>query len=124
MAPRATTSALNPDIRVAHWQQRIAHIPTWFAQENEELIGFLHAGAGRDGSGLLEVMALYVRARVYGSGIGHALLQRGVGDHSAYLWVLDGNVRAIAFYERQGFRFDGQTQTDDEGLEHRMVRPG
>lgn len=108
--------------RVTNWHTRIAQIPTLVAQEGNELVGFLHAGPGRDGSGVLEVMALYVRAHVYGTGVGHALLQRGISNQPAYLWVLDGNTRAIAFYQRQGFGFDGQTRTEDEDFEHRMVR--
>jgi hypothetical protein len=31
-------------------------------------------------------------------------------------------VRAIRFYERQGFRLDGTTKPEDVGLERRMVR--
>ena len=45
-----------------------------------------------------------------------------LGDSPAYLWVLDGNVRAIGFYERHGFAFDGATKPEDVGLERRMVR--
>nr|WP_237373616.1 hypothetical protein [Streptococcus ruminantium] len=40
------------------------------------------------------------------------------------LWVLEGNARAIAFYEKIGFRFDGVTKTVKLGVdrvEHRMV---
>jgi ribosomal protein S18 acetylase RimI-like enzyme len=36
--------------------------------------------------------------------------------------VLHSNERAIRFYERQGFRFDGTTKPEDFGLERRMVR--
>ncbi len=45
-----------------------------------------------------------------------------IGDSAAYLWVLDGNARAIRFYERHGFAFDGTTKREDVGLERRMVR--
>lgn len=55
-------------------------------------------------------------------GVGHALCEAALGSAPAYLWVLDGNERAIRFYERQGFRFDGATKPDDVGLERRMVR--
>lgn len=72
----------------------------------------------------LEVRSLYVRAEMYGRGIGYALLTEAIGPAPAYLWVLDGNDRAIAFYERQGFRFDGCSKTERVGTERRMVRPG
>ena len=45
-----------------------------------------------------------------------------LGGADACPWVLDGNERAITFYERQGFRFDGSTKPEDVGLERRMVR--
>jgi GNAT superfamily N-acetyltransferase len=67
-------------------------------------------------------MALYVRASSYRTGVGHALLEAATGGSPAYLWVLDGNVRAIGFYERHGFAFDGATKPEDVGLERRMVR--
>ena len=31
------------------------------------------------------------------------------------LWVLDGNTRAIAFYERQGWAAEGRTKVDERG---------
>ena len=54
--------------------------------------------------------------------MGYALLKAAIGDEPAYLWVLDGNPRAIDFYERQGFRFDGTRKTEPVGVERRMVR--
>lgn len=64
------------------------------------------------------------RTEVHGRGVGHALLHEAIGTAPAYLWVLDGNDRAIRFYERQGFRLDGATKTEPVGVEHRMVRRG
>lgn len=89
------------------------------------LLGFASTGNGRDDDEALpplELMALYVRASSYGTGVGHALLEEAVGEAPCYLWVLDGNERAIGFYERHGFAFDGATQPDEVGLERRMVR--
>lgn len=60
-----------------------------------------------------ELYALYVDPKRFGSGVGHALLQESVRLCTAarhrrmYLWVLKGNARARAFYERAGFRADG-----------------
>lgn len=68
-----------------------------------------------------EIVALYVREAIYGRGVGCSLLRAALSD-AAYLWVLNGNSRAIAFYERQGFRFDGATRVEPVGLLHRMIR--
>lgn len=96
------------------------------AWSGERLVGFSSTGSGRDDPADdlpgLELMGLYVRASTYGAGVGFALLREALGDADAYLWVLDGNERAITFYERQGFRFDGTTKPEDVGLERRMVR--
>ena len=49
--------------------------------------------------------------RVGSQGLGYALMNAAVEKLSAYekiaVWVLKGNERAIRFYERYGFRFDG-----------------
>lgn len=89
------------------------------------LLGFAHCGPRRDADASLprrELMALYVRAEVYGVGLGYALLRTAIGDSPAYAWVLDGNERAIRFYQRQGFAFDGSTKHETFGVERRMVR--
>lgn len=116
--------------RIARWRQNIPNPEalTLLAQENDgsRLLGFVSKGSRRDrpDSGLpeLEIWALYVRAEVYGRGVGYAMLTEAIGSADAYLWVLEGNMRAIEFYERQGFRFDGTSKADPEGVEHRMVR--
>jgi GNAT superfamily N-acetyltransferase len=118
----------SPGARVELWRAVLAH-PTGtvlVAEGSGRLVGFVSTGPGRDavdpGLPALELMALYVRAEVYGAGVGHSLFEAAVGAASAYLWVLDGNERAVAFYRRQGFRFDGATRSDEVGIELRMVR--
>lgn len=115
--------------RVASWRSNIAvgsseTLLAWAGDDT--LVGFSSTGPGRDdpAEGLppRELMALYVRAPVYGTGVGQALLTAAIGDADAYLWVLDGNERATRFYQRQGFVLDGVTKPDDVGLERRMVR--
>ena len=96
------------DARVESWRGIIAAASSdnLLAWSGERLVGFSSTGSGRDpepGLPPLELMALYVRASSYGTGVGHALLDAAIGDSPAYLWVLDGNLRAIGFYERQGF---------------------
>lgn len=115
--------------RVDRWRANIETGPisnlVAEADEPGRLLGFASFGPARDdGPGLpsLELSALYVRSERYGTGLGHALFEAAVGGSAAYLWVLDGNQRASAFYERQGFRFDGETKADPVGIERRMVR--
>jgi GNAT superfamily N-acetyltransferase len=116
------------DERIARWREILIDgtEPTYVAAGPEGLVGFASTGAGRDNDvdTELELMALYVRAAHWGTGVGYALLQQAVGDLAAYLWVLAGNDRAIAFYERQGFRLDGTQDEHDEGLHVRMLRAG
>ena len=58
-----------------------------------------------------------------GSGIADRLLEMSIGDAPAYLWVLEGNERAIAFYERHGFVLDGARRALTDGMEpHHDVR--
>jgi ribosomal protein S18 acetylase RimI-like enzyme len=113
--------------RIRRWREILTEDHgTVLAEAAEGLVGFAGAGPGRDNDLVLglELYALYVRAAWWGAGVGHALLRETIGDRAAYLWVLAGNSRAIAFYERQGFRLDGTEDEQDEGLHVRMVRAG
>lgn len=118
------------EARIETWRQIIEgpeeeHL---VAQDDAgRLVGFSGRSATREdpGPGLpsLQLTALYVRAEAYGTGLGHDLLTAAIGVDPAFLWVLDGNQRAITFYRRHGFELDGVTKTDPTvGLELRMVR--
>lgn len=115
--------------RVERWRKVLAgYTNTQLVAEGDggQLIGFTSVDSGRDEPAPelpdREVMALYIRAESYGTGVGYSLLNAAIGSDPAYLWVLGGNRRAINFYERQGFRFDGTSKTDPVGVERRMVR--
>lgn len=63
-----------------------------------------------DGS---EVKKLFVEPALQGNAIGEKLLEYAVKEHNAdFLWALEKNVRAIWFYERNGFHL-----TDEKKLE-------
>lgn len=73
----------------------------------------------------LHLFSIYLLAAAHGSGLGQSMLDEVLRDEPAQLWVLRGNERAIAFYERNGFVADGVELVDpsDPGrVELRMVR--
>ena len=115
---------------VAHRRERLSVTdrPTWVAEtageRGAEMVGFATAGPARhpDPPTPLELYALYARAAWWGTGVGRSLLTASVGGVAAYLWVLDGNDRAIGFYRRHGFDLDGATEAHPEGRHLRMVR--
>lgn len=77
---------------------------------NNEIVGLADAGPGRDEDGpvALELYSIYLLGRAQGKGLGTALLNVAVGESPAYLWVLEDNARAQAFYRKHGFRPDGK----------------
>jgi GNAT superfamily N-acetyltransferase len=93
-----------------------------------EVVGLADAGPGRDEDGPveLELFSIYTLRRTYGTGLGASLMRAAIGESPAYLWVVEGNPRALAFYLKQGFRPDGKRGTlppEWESLpEFRMVR--
>ena len=75
-----------------------------------------------------EIYAIYILKEYYGKGIGFALMKKALDALSEYpqtaVWVLTGNERAIRFYKRCGFEFDGQKKEIELGApatEARMI---
>ena len=68
-----------------------------------------------------EVYAIYLDPAHWSQGYGRALFQaateglRGAGFKQAVLWVLESNARARRFYERAGWKPDGETKRDERG---------
>lgn len=80
---------------------------------DDTIVGYADAGPGRedDRPEELELYSIYTLRRTYGTGLGAALMSAAVGSGPAYLWVLENNPRALAFYLKQGFRPDGKRNT-------------
>ncbi|MDM7990983.1 GNAT family N-acetyltransferase [Arthrobacter sp. zg-Y877] len=106
-------------------------IRNWLAHsEDGRLLGFASAGPARDSDVEvpLELWSIYVLAEAYGTGVGQALLEHALETDPAYVWVLEDNVRAQAFYRRNGFVADGlkkdlpQVWAGTGMVEIRMVR--
>lgn len=73
----------------------------------------------------LHLFSIYLLAAAHGTGAGQLLLDAVLGTEPAQLWVLRNNARAISFYKRNGFAFDGVEYTDPADanmIEQRMVR--
>ncbi|MCQ1956160.1 GNAT family N-acetyltransferase [Arthrobacter sp. zg-Y826] len=106
-------------------------IRNWLAHsEDGRLLGFASAGPARDSDAdvPLELWSIYILAEAYGKGVGQALLEHAVETEPAYVWVLEDNTRAQAFYRRNGFAADGtskdlpQVWAGTGMVEIRMVR--
>lgn len=83
------------------------------AKDGDKVIGFVGYGAYRDSTlpDHGEIFAIYVLKEYYGKKVGCELMNTAFEKISDYkkiaVWVLKGNDRAIHFYEKYGFRFDG-----------------
>ena len=102
---------------------------TLIALDDAKVVGFVSYGDFRDSATIAgEIIALYVLKDYYGKGVGQQLMQAAFAAFDSYpeilLWVLEDNKRAIAFYEKMGFVFDGQEKVIDLGKavkEKRMI---
>ena len=127
------------DSRTVEMSEKIAFrayengYPTILAKDGNRVIGFADYGPCRneDLSDAGEVYAIYILKAYYGQGVGHALMRKALEALKQYrqvaVWVLEGNARAIRFYTRCGFRFDGKKQELALGTpvtEARMVLNG
>lgn len=126
--------------RAEGWRRIVADpLPTGLgilvAVRDERIIGWTSFGSGRDPDGLAdgEVYGIYADPSAWSTGAGHALLVAAeqmiaeAGHDRAYLWVLDGNDRADAFYARHGWEEDGAIKIEERLAqltlhEHRRVK--
>ena len=88
---------------------------TLIAMDGKKVVGFISYGNFRDEAIQAgEIIALYVLKDSYGKGVSKQLMHAAFVAldqfSEIYLWVLKDNKRAIAFYQKMGFTFDGQEQ--------------
>lgn len=99
-----------------------------FDPANGALAGWICVGAARDegAPATTELWVLNVESGHRGTGLAHELMHRELADGPAYLWVVEGNERAVAFYRKHGFELDGhvRVQEDEGARDLRMVRAG
>lgn len=88
---------------------------TLIAMDGKKVVGFISYGSYRDETIQAgEIIALYVLKDYYGKGVSKQLMHAAFVAldqfSEIYLWILKDNKRAIAFYQKMGFTFDGQEQ--------------
>jgi GNAT superfamily N-acetyltransferase len=138
LLPPALLDGLSVERRTAQWQRDVesgnfgVHVAT---DPAGHVGGFIATGRSRDGDAtdtVGELIAIYLRPQLWSLGIGGRLHAAGIAGlatrfERATLWVLDGNARCRAFYERQGWRPDGTAKRDTIGdaevVEVRYRRP-
>lgn len=112
------------------------------AVRDDAVLGFCRFGAAPDKTDRAEsavpagtingrLHSLYIDPDALGQGVGHALMSHALSTFAAWgcehatLWVLEGNSRAISFYERQGWHRTGATKVDQSFgpclVEHEMA---
>jgi GNAT superfamily N-acetyltransferase len=102
--------SLDVESRTAWWDRALAREANLVSvgEIDGTVEGFCLAGTSGD-AGWGEVFAIYVAPDHWGTGLGKGLLEAGegglfsAGHERALLWVLDGNARARAFYQRRGW---------------------
>ena len=134
LLPADYFSDAHHQMRKAMWQHILGSPrDEWavrIAKTDGQVVGFAMAGPsfGAEGQDLprdRQLYSLYVTAVHHGTGVGQALLDETLGAGAAMLWVAAQNSRAIAFYRRNGFEFDGVEQVDPSApniTDARMVR--
>jgi len=129
LLPDEYLAGLDPTFGPRRWRERFGTTPEvswWLARDEEGIAGMATSGPSRDDDAPVpfELYAINVLQRAHGTGLADALMAQVVGDRPAYLWVLEGNDRAISFYQRHGFADDGgrKPEPDTGVMEIRMTR--
>ena len=115
LMPRFFLDALTPS-NCAPKPDHIAPDRRFVAQQNGEVVGTATFGKGREDASLAEIQSMYVLPQHWRNGLGSALF-RAVCDRAKelrypglYVWTLEGNALANAFYEAMGMTPTGETR--------------
>ncbi len=91
--------------------------------DGEKIVGTSSCCKSRwsDMEGWGEIVSIYLLPEYIGKGLGAPLLKaaegclRGLGFNKIFLWVLEENLRARRFYERNGFASSGKYTESEIG---------
>lgn len=113
LMPHDYLATLDPVAFADRWRERLGSpvegVRSWLVRDEDGIVGIATSGPARDPEAPADwqLYAINVLARGHGTGIAQALVTEAIGDRAAYLWVVEGNERAIAFYRKLGFELDG-----------------
>lgn len=129
LLPADYLAGLDPTFGPTRWRERFgssAEVSWWLGRDDLGISGMATSGPPRDDDAPapLELYAINVLSRAHGTGLADDLMAHAIGDRPAYLWVLDGNDRALSFYRRHGFSDEGGRKPEPETgvVEIRMAR--
>ena len=115
-------ATVSVDARAEQWERILSAGQTdvFVAEDDDDgIVGFVSTGDSRDADAEVELYAIYVLPRAWGTEAGTALMRAAVAAMSAratgdaVLWVLEDNPRARRFYEREGWALDGERKEDE-----------
>ncbi|HTN56363.1 MAG TPA: GNAT family N-acetyltransferase [Microbacterium sp.] len=124
LMPQRVLDGLSIAEREANWARIMAETrrgsQTLVVEHEGAIVGWAGFGDARDADavGTAELWGIYAHPDAWSTGVGHLLIEsveqalRADGHELAYLWVLEGNERAVAFYERHGWSADGGVKVD------------
>ncbi|MGH3995116.1 MAG: GNAT family N-acetyltransferase [Pseudonocardiaceae bacterium] len=128
LMPAEALAGASVEARQQMWRTGLTSAPSperrvFVAEVGGEVVGFASVGECQTGGDEGELYAIYLDSTRWGLGIGRALLERAeeflrdAGFQQALLWVLEGNERAIRFYEIAGWRPAGRKVDTFQGAE-------
>lgn len=138
IVPQSFLDTMDIEQRKEGWRRRLERSQSArlrIIEQEGVIVGWHYSGASRDqdaDSMTAEVYAIYLEPTCIGQGLGAALLSdahemlTAFGASQVTLWVLKDNQRAIQFYLRSGYQFDGTAKDIEIGeatlTEHRYRR--
>ena len=101
--------------QMARYQAEPELIENTLVYDDGAVKGFIRVKNG-------EVEKLFVEPVLQGRNIGAELLEYAIAERKAnFLWALEKNARAIAFYRRHGFSLTGERKLEEDTTEY-LVR--
>ncbi len=129
--PESFLENFTPEKREVFFKNEFEKYKDTFIIENEyEIIGFSTIGKNRDNldENVGEIWGIYLHPDYWNGGFGTELLKYVIATlknrkyKEITLWVLEDNLPARNFYEKNGFEFDGTRKTLNIGKELIEIR--